>query len=138
MNASPRGGERVRIRSGRLPATAPAAAAATATTAATAATTAAATTAAATAATAAESAAAASTAAAAAATATAILGLLDGDLTALDVAAVDLLDRLARLVFGRHFDEAEAARTAGLTIRDDLGVRHGAERRRTDRAGPTR
>ena len=84
-------------------------------------------TAAATAAAAAEAAAAAATAATTAAATAAILGLLHGDLTSLDVAAVDLLDRLAGLVLGRHLDEAEAARTAGFTVRDDLGVRYGAD-----------
>jgi hypothetical protein len=98
-----------------------------ATIAATAATVATTTTATATAATPAESAAAAATTAATAATTAAILRLFHRDLTSLDVAAVDLLDRLARFVFGRHLDEAEAARTTRLTVRDDLRVRYGAK-----------
>jgi hypothetical protein len=67
------------------------------------------------------------TAAATTTTTTAILGLLHGNLTARHVTPVDLLDRLARLFLRRHLDEAEAARTAGFTVRHDLRVGHGAE-----------
>ena len=109
---------------------------ATAATTTTAATTAVATTAAATS-TAAAAVAAATTAAsttteATTATTTAaapILGLFDGDLAPLHVATVQLLDCLTRLVLGRHLDEPEAARTAGLAVRDDLGIRDRAQAR---------
>ncbi len=92
-------------------------AAATATTAAVAAATAAVAAAAATAAVAA----AAATAAAAAAAFTRA-GLVDDQGAAADVAAVDGRDRLLRLVFARHFDEAEAARLARVAVGDDLGA----------------
>src|SRR6185369_8984076 len=109
------------IRSG-LPAAASAAAAATTTAAATAATAAAVATA-----TTAVAAATAPAATTPATTTAAILGLFDGDLTSLDVAAVHLLDRLACLILGRHLDEAEATRPAGLAVGDDLRVRHGSD-----------
>jgi hypothetical protein len=100
---------------------------ATAAAATTAATAAPATTAATAVAAAATTAVATATASAAAAATTAILSFLHGDLTSLDVAAVDLFDRLAGLILGRHLDEAEAARTSRFAIRDDLRVRHGAD-----------
>ena len=126
----PREGEPARVASAAsaLPAiaTTAATAAATTTAAAAATTTAvAATTAATTTATAATAAKSAATAAAAT-TATTILGLLHGHRATLQVAAVELLDRLAGLVFGRHLDEAEAARPAGVTVGDDLGLGDGA------------
>jgi hypothetical protein len=67
------------------------------------------------------------TAAAAATTAAPIFRLFDRNLAALHVATVELFDRLTGLIFGRHLDEAEATRTTGLAIGDDLGIRHGAE-----------
>src|SRR6185437_6489909 len=112
-----------------LPALTAAATTAPATTAAV--TAAAATTTAAAAAAVAATAAAASTTSEPATTATAaaaILGLLHRDLASLDVAAVDLVDGLLGLVIGRHLDEAEATRAAGLAIGDDLGIGDGAER----------
>ena len=109
-----------------LPALAPATTttATAATVAATAAAAAATTTVAATAAT---TAAATEATATTAAAAPAILRLFHGNLAALNVAAVQLLDGLAGLVVRRHLDEPEAARPTGLTIGDDLGVRDSAE-----------
>lgn len=61
--------------------------------------------------------------AAAAATRRALLGLVDAQRTAVDVLAVDLVDRLLGLIRGAHRHEREAARTAGLAIEDDVDVR---------------
>lgn len=85
--------------------------------------------AAATAAAAAESAAttaAAESATTAAAAAFTGLGLVDGEVTAVDVLAVEGRDGGLRLGVVRHFDEAEAAGTTGLAIHD--------QRRGSDRA----
>jgi hypothetical protein len=122
---------------GWLPAlTATAAATAAATSAATTAT---ATTAAAAAVSAATTAAATATAAAAvsaaatttaATTTTPVLGLFHGDLATLHVTAVELFNGLACLLLVRHLNEAEPARTPGLTIGDDLGVGDGAQTRK--------
>src|SRR6185369_6074705 len=64
-------------------------------------------------------AAAGASAATAATAAFALLGLTDVDLPTADVAAVQLLDRLARLDRRTHLDEAETARTAALAVADD-------------------
>ncbi|MEA2176137.1 MAG: hypothetical protein QOD00_3729 [Blastocatellia bacterium] len=84
-------------------------------TAAAAITTAAATTATATATTAAE-AATATTAAAATAAIFTRLGLVDVQVTTVKLFAIELLDGFLALFVGSHFDEAEAARAARLTI----------------------
>ena len=60
-------------------------------------------------------------------TAAALLGLLDGNLASLDVTPIELLDRLAGLVLGRHLDEAESTRATGFPVSHDLRVRDGAE-----------
>jgi hypothetical protein len=84
----------------RLPPIAPAAAAAATTAAATGTTAAAAATTAATAATS--------------------LRFLHGDLTSLNVTAVELLDRALCFSLARHLDETEPARPAGLAVHDHL------------------
>src|SRR5262249_35282021 len=52
------------------------------------------------------------------------LGLVDSQGAAADLLAVEGADRLVAAV--GHLDEAEAARTAGFAVGDDLGTGHGA------------
>src|SRR5262249_11850849 len=50
------------------------------------------------------------------------LGLVDGQRPALKLGAVEGVDGLLGLGVIIHFDEPEAARTAGLAVGDDLGA----------------
>ena len=102
--------------------------AAAAVAAATAATTAVATATAAATTTVATATAAATVAAAATTTRTgrALTGLVDRQGPAIDLLAVEGRDGRLQTFVGLHFHETEAARTAGLAIRDHLGASHGA------------
>jgi hypothetical protein len=117
------------------PATAAVAAATTTTTRATAAVAAAATT---VAATAAAAIAAATAAAEAAATATAallaLLGFVHAEWATVERATIHALDRLGGFLGGSHGHEGEAARAAGLSVRDQMDITDRSEflERRTD------
>jgi hypothetical protein len=52
----------------------------------------------------------------------ALFGLVDGEVTTIDIAAVERVDRFGSLVGGSHLDEPEAAGAAGVTIVDDLSL----------------
>src|SRR3569832_370520 len=69
---------------------------------------------------------AAATTAAAAPAAGALLGLVDRQGTAHELTTVQVADRGRCLGVRRHLDEAEAARTAGVAIHDQLGLGHRA------------
>src|SRR5690242_3070787 len=56
------------------------------------------------------------------------LGLADVDLPTADIAAVQLLDRLAGFDRRAHFDESEPARAAALAIVHDGRRFHGSRR----------
>jgi hypothetical protein len=66
----------------------------------------------------------ATTATASAASAFTRAGFVDHQRASADIAAIDGGNCLLRFVFGCHFDKSEAARLAGVAIRDDLSGSH--------------
>src|SRR5262249_31089515 len=62
----------------------------------------------------------------AAAAARPLLGLVDRQRPAAELAAVQLVNGLLGLLVAAHLDEREAAGPAGLAVRHHLGIRDGA------------
>src|SRR3954469_7560839 len=52
------------------------------------------------------------------------LGLVDGEVTAVVLGAVEGVDRGSRFFVRAHLDEAEALASAALAVLDDLGALH--------------
>src|SRR5262245_16229855 len=67
---------------------------------------------------------------AAAAAATALFGLVNAEVAAVERRAVHLVDRLLGGLGRRHLDEGEAARSAALAVEHELHLDHVAELRK--------